>query len=347
VKERYGEIKEGGKNIHNMVKDTNKVLRVSNASNDWRSYVDFINNVVVDGLAKMVYNSLDYLYDQIDKDVIKREDKLPMIEVKLDLVSVRINDDERRDEVRFLPDLKESNGKGVKDLVNSWIGSFFNVATLFKRLDNEGTYLREIHSDLNVKMLLATINETLERNEKECYDEKIKYDSFSYLWLTNLQEFFINFLEDAQITTPSGQKLIDLDKFAIAITKYEAVRDTIQQFPSPQDVGWLRINAQPLKSQLITWTSKWIDLFMKHLKKTVNEKLSELDKFMKKVSIGLDLDVDPIKPEFKTSLTLVMEDIRDVRKANDFTQEIFKPLQESLNILKAHGTDLFSLEFEL
>lgn len=344
VKERYGEIKEGGKNIHNMVKDTNKVLRVSNSSNDWRSYVDFINNVVVDGLAKMVYNSLDYLYDQIDKDVIKREDKLPMIEVKLDLISVRINDDERRDEVRFIPDLKESNGKGVKDLVNSWIGSFFNVATLFKRLDNEGTYLREIHSDLNVKMLLATINETLERNEKECYDEKIKYDSFSYLWLTNLQEFFINFLEDAQITTPSGQKLIDLDKFAIAITKYEAVRDTIQQFPSPQDVGWLRINAQPLKSQLITWTSKWIDLFMKHLKKTVNEKLSDLDKFMKKVSVGLDLEVDPIKPEFKTSLTSVMEDIRDVRKANDFTQEIFKPLQESLNILKAHGTDLFSLE---
>ena len=53
VKERYTEIKEGGKAIHTMVKDTNKVLRVSNASNDWRSYVDFVNNVVVDGLAQV------------------------------------------------------------------------------------------------------------------------------------------------------------------------------------------------------------------------------------------------------------------------------------------------------
>ena len=36
-----------------MVKETNKVLRVSNASADWRSYVDFINNIVVDGLSKV------------------------------------------------------------------------------------------------------------------------------------------------------------------------------------------------------------------------------------------------------------------------------------------------------
>jgi dynein heavy chain len=45
VKEKYTDIKEGGKAIHQMVKDTNKVLRVSNASNDWRAYVDFVNNV--------------------------------------------------------------------------------------------------------------------------------------------------------------------------------------------------------------------------------------------------------------------------------------------------------------
>ena len=43
AKERYTEIKEGGKNIHNMVKDTIKVLRVSNASNDWKACVDFVN----------------------------------------------------------------------------------------------------------------------------------------------------------------------------------------------------------------------------------------------------------------------------------------------------------------
>jgi len=221
VKERYAEIKEGGKTIHNMVKETNKVLRVSNASADWRSYVDFINNIVVDGLSKVVRTSLEYLLDQIDPAVIAKEDKMPMIEVKLDLVSVRIGDDKRRDEVRFIPDLEESSGKGVRDLINSWVGSFFNVATLFKRLDNEGTYLREIHGDWDVMNLMAIINETLEANETLCLALKSQYEKHEYLWLTDLTEFFNNFKEEAMITTVNGQRLLDLQLYEEAITKYE------------------------------------------------------------------------------------------------------------------------------
>ena len=47
--ERYADIKEGGKEVERMLKDTNKMLRVSNASLDWHAYIDFINNIVVDG----------------------------------------------------------------------------------------------------------------------------------------------------------------------------------------------------------------------------------------------------------------------------------------------------------
>lgn len=344
VKERYGEIKEGGKNVHNMVKDTNKVLRVSNASNDWKAYVDFVNNVVVDGLARVVYTSLDYLFEQIDPTTIAKEDKLPLIEIKLDLVSVK-TDDIRRDEVRFIPDLKENNGKGVRDLVNNWIGSFFNIATLIKRLDNEGTYLREIHADHNVKVLLAIIYETLEKNEQSCLNVLNQYEKYSYLWLTDMQEYFKKFLEEATILTPNNQYLPDLEKFAAAIVKYEHIRETIQHFQSPMDVGWLRINTQPIKSQLITWTSKWIELYISHLKVTIHEKLAALDVFMIQVSGGLDLEVtENTSTEGKNALMHVMEDIRDVRKAIDATREMFQPLQEALNILKAHGVDLATLE---
>jgi dynein heavy chain len=181
-KERYTEIKEGGKVIQTMVKDTNKELRVSNASNDWRSYVDFVNNVVVDGLSNIVQTSLSYLYDQISPEFIAKEDLKPIIEVKLDLLSFRNDDGLRFDEIRFLPDLLESNGKGIRDLVNNWIGSFLNISTLFKRLDNEGTYLREMHSDQNVRMYLAVIYETLAENESKCMNVKVLYEKHSHLW---------------------------------------------------------------------------------------------------------------------------------------------------------------------
>src|SRR5690606_19435600 len=75
IKERYAEIKDGGKQIQGLLKDTNRILRVSNASNDWRAYVDFVNNVVVEGLAKVVQVSLEYLLNQLDFDCIARDDK--------------------------------------------------------------------------------------------------------------------------------------------------------------------------------------------------------------------------------------------------------------------------------
>ena len=175
---------------------------------------------------QVVRTSLEYLLDQIDPAVIAKEDKMPMIEVKLDLVSVRIGDDKRRDEVRFIPDLEESSGKGVRDLINSWVGSFFNVATLFKRLDNEGTYLREIHGDWDVMNLMAIINETLEANESLCLALKSQYEKHEYLWLTDLTEFFNNFKEEAMITTVNGQRLLDLHLYEEAITKYEGEHST-------------------------------------------------------------------------------------------------------------------------
>jgi dynein heavy chain, axonemal len=229
VKERYTEIKEGGKHIQTMVKDTNKELRVSNASTDWRSYVEFVNNVVVNGLSGIIQTSLGYLYDQISPENIAKEDLKPMVEVKLDLQSFKNEDGTRYEEVRFLPDLLESNGKGVRDLLNSWIGSFLNVATLFKRLDNEGTYLREMHTDQGVCMYLAIISEAITDNEEKCLSVASQYNKHSYLWTTDMNVFFAEFCADAKIVTENGQELIDLAKFEAAICKYENVRASIQQ----------------------------------------------------------------------------------------------------------------------
>ena len=341
VKERYAEIKEGGKNIHSMVKDTNKVLRVSNASNDWRAYVDFVNNIVVDGLAGVVYTSLEYLHDQLDPDAIARDDKMPIIEVKLDLVSVR-HQDTRVDEVRFIPELLPANGKGVRDLVDGWLGSFFNVASLFKRLDNEGTYLREMQMDMNVMMLLSRINETLQDNAERCFKVRADYEAYEYLWSTDMKLFFAEFKADAQIITPSGQALLDLKKFDAALCKYEIIRDQVHKLQSPLDIGWIRINTQPIKSQLITWTSRWIEMFLTCLKDTLVEKLTTLDRFMAQVNKGLDVDVEDGSAG-KAHLMTVMEDIRDVRKAMDITLEMFEPLQETLNTMKTHGVDIASI----
>ena len=200
------------------------------------------------------------------------------------------------EEVQFIPALETASGKGIRDLVNSWIGSFFNVSTQFKRLDNEGNYLREMHSDYSVMMLMSVINETLEANEQECMAVKANYDEHSYLWLTNMEEFFEEFKATNMIETANGLKILDLAKYEAELTKYEGIRESILQLNSPVDIGWLRINTQPIKSELIKWASRWIDLFTNHLKETLTSRLTGLHEFMGVASKGLDIDV-PEGPE--------------------------------------------------
>ena len=115
-----------------------------------------------------------------------------------------------------------------------------------------------------------------------------QYKKFNYLWTTDMGEYFAAFLEDAMILSPNNQLLPDLKKFSDAIVKYEQIREAVQHFQSPMDIGWLRINTQPVKSQLIAWTSRWIDMFMSHLKVTIHKKLATLDVSMAHVSGGLD-----------------------------------------------------------
>jgi dynein heavy chain len=126
------------------------------------------------------------------------------------------------------------------------------------------------------------------------------------------------------------------------ISKYEDIRSVASKLESPVDMGWLRISTQPIKSQMMTWTSKWIDLFTNHLKVTLCDKLLGLDKFMQSVSKGREVQVDE-GAEGKQALMKVMEGIRDVKKAMDATQEMFQPMQNILNCLKAHGMDIAAL----
>lgn len=54
---KYQSIVEGGREIHRLLKDSNKTLRISAGHPEWRAYVDFVNSVVVSGLSKVVQES--------------------------------------------------------------------------------------------------------------------------------------------------------------------------------------------------------------------------------------------------------------------------------------------------
>jgi dynein heavy chain len=83
---RASEIGEGGAEISRLLAASNKVLHVSKGAPAWKSYVEYVQRILLDGLATAVLNSATYLFNQLDPDTIARTEASPLLEVKLELV---------------------------------------------------------------------------------------------------------------------------------------------------------------------------------------------------------------------------------------------------------------------
>lgn len=77
-----------------------------------------------------------------------------------------------------------------------------------------------------------------------------------------LQEFLVaegKQLEDGTRDDPT------LDRFEAEIAKYRAVQEEIQALPTSATIGYIKIDAKPIKQALTTWVTKWIYLFTHYL----------------------------------------------------------------------------------
>uniref|UniRef100_H3HCG5 AAA+ ATPase domain-containing protein n=1 Tax=Phytophthora ramorum TaxID=164328 RepID=H3HCG5_PHYRM len=331
IVQRTLKIREGATEIHRRLKQSNTgIVGVNSAQ--WKAYVDYVNNIVVNGVARVICSSLEFLAKQLDPSGGKDGgNRLPMLEIKLDLIANR---------VQFNPSIGENHGKGLSDTIQMWINSFFNVATAVKRLDSDGggSYLKEMHSDMTISMMLATISEYEEENEAMLVTFKRKYDGYGYLWEADMTAHFQTFLATATVPGANGgADMLNLEKFNTEITKYEQVASEIENLTTPTDIGWLRVNSQPIKTAMLTWVSKWVYQYTTYLHQHVVNKLSGLHEFMETVIKGLE---EQVADKNKDALKRVMTHIRDVRKQMDATNALFDPLREAVHLLKLHGINV-------
>ena len=78
------------------------------------------------------------------------------------------------------------------------------------------------------------------------------------------------FLEsEGKVLSDGSRDDPDLAKFELQIAKYKAIATEIQGLPGLQTMGWVKINAKPLRTALCTWVSKWNNLFTQYLQEKV------------------------------------------------------------------------------
>lgn len=350
-------IRENGQEIHRLLKDTNKKLKVSQGLPDWKSYIDFANNIVVSGLIKSVVGSIKVLSQQLNPKFLEAGGIAPMLEIQVDLVE---------NEVVCLPPVgnllnpensKDPNKVGLQNLVRSWINGMMGVAGAFKRLDtSEGSYLRELSDSPEVLMQKARVAKflsTTEDNTNKIIRQLKKYD---HLWMNDLHAIFAEFLKNAvsveeipfaspdaedsvttnkSETTQTWQRTtINLEMFNERINFFLELQSEVQDFKASHDVDFLKLNAQPVKQAISTWVTKWLYCHTQYLQNYIGNNLTELYQFLTTVNAGLEKTIESGNRE---ALMQVMTYIRDVRKRMPQIASIFDPLRTTVMLLKKHA----------
>lgn len=183
---------------------------------------------------------------------------------------------------------------------------------------SEGNYLKEICTHENVTTLTARITESLLETEAKCLAYREQFTAFRYLWATDPNIYFSEFLAEAWIhpglteskdesedapklkrslsfmedTEPSADvetlRYPNLTKFDEKIRHFRNIQNDVADLRHSVDIDFLRINSQPIKQALSTWVTKWVYLFTQYLQDHVTNRLKEFDDFVEQVNKGMN-----------------------------------------------------------
>ena len=353
---RCADITNEGKTVHKLLLESNKVLKVSKGAPTWRSYVEFINDIVIDGLARTVAFSLETLNTQLDPAQIVKEELAPLLEVQLELEASA---------VEYKPSLSDAEATGstesLHSMVDGWIKGFFGICKLVKRLDRaEGDFLKDVSELENVRYFVHKIQMHLRNNEGVCNDFKDPFLEYKALWTHDIDESLSMFLTDNAEEVPKDEELDEqaaeelangplavkpeppLSMFDSEISKYVKKSTAIGQLSSIVNKGWLKVDSKPVKQALATWVNKWQFRYTSYLQESVESTLTELNGFMVNINEGLSKEVEPDDAE---ALLKAMTCIRDVRLRTDTVNNLFDPLRGKVSLLKKYGV-IISEEYQ-
>lgn len=104
------------------MREVHAKINIDKKSPIWKSYVDYVNEIVLEGISQAVQTALKHLNEQIDPAHIKKHELTPIFEVKLELNGTQ---------VCFDPPILQVNTPNTVSVFNAvlgWINDFFQYS---------------------------------------------------------------------------------------------------------------------------------------------------------------------------------------------------------------------------
>ncbi|XP_066581161.1 dynein beta chain, ciliary [Prorops nasuta] len=340
VAKRYAEVTKAAEEINSLVESNKSFFAIDQDQKDaWKSYVLYVDNILMELLRKSVGCSLIFLAENMDPI----GEKEPLLEAKLEL---------RVPDLYYIPSLDSDDPDGLDQLVIGMLDDIIGMAALVPRLviDSIG-YAEELENNPDIKGMKKEILTSVATAVEEATDFCSSFEGYAYLWLedrTVVMQQFLQYgrqlsIDEIDMIATQDPKCPErsppkMEQFREQIDLYEGLYQEIEQMETFKVFcGWFRIDLRPFRQSVLNIVCKWSSMFKKHLVDRVTSSLSDLSNFIRLADEGL---LQQIQPGDYTRLVSVMGFLMQVKERQPTTDEMFQPLQETIELLKFYDQDI-------
>ncbi|KFW03432.1 Dynein heavy chain 9, axonemal, partial [Fulmarus glacialis] len=338
LERRYSLVRESGQRIHSLVKENQSLLLADPASDIWKAYVDYVDEIVLDGFFTAIECSLKYLLENTDP----KTGLAPLFEVQLDLVIP---------DLIFRPSMDPGTNDGFYDMVESLLNDIYRISSLVPRLAEHSGF-PHYQADMEDMADLADMRHDLMGRVQAvmvaCCDYRSAFDHYSYLYGDDRKEFCRQFLlyghilTTAEIEAHAEDRVPEtpptLQQFREQIDSYEKIYEEVNRIePISIFQGWMKVDARPFKASLLNVIKRWSLVFKQHLMDHVMHSLADLDDFIKTADKGLSKKVE--KGDYD-GLVEIMGHLLAVKERHSVTDAMFEPLKQTIELLKTYEQQL-------
>ncbi|KFW62348.1 Dynein heavy chain 9, axonemal, partial [Pygoscelis adeliae] len=335
---RYSLVTESGQRIHSLMKENQSLLLADPASDIWKAYVDYVDEIVLDGFFIAIECSLKYLLENTDP----KAGLAPLFEVQLDLAIP---------DLIFHPSLDPGTNDGFYDMVESLLNDIYRISSLVPRLAEHSGF-PHYQADMEDMADLADMRHDLMGRVQAvmaaCCDYRSSFDQYSYLYGDDRKEFCRQFLLYGHILTAAEieahaedgvpEMTPTLQQFREQIDSYEKIYEEVNRIePISIFQSWMKVDARPFKASLLNVIKRWSLVFKQHLMDHVTHSLADLDEFIKTADKGLNKKVE--KGDYD-GLVEIMGHLLAVKERHSATDAMFEPLKQTIELLKTYEQQL-------
>lgn len=338
VNKKYKLFQEDGYKLRSLAEDNMKLLKAVPDVDSWKIYVEYMDDIVIDGLYNTILHSMEFFIQNTDEKL----KPAPLFEAQMSLSG---------NEIVFKPSLQKEDGDGLYDLMEELLGDIFKMSGQVKRIAKHfgvDNYQNDLDEMTDLSEIRQEIMEKVTTIIGKVLDYRSTYDSYSYLWTDDRSEFMKQFLlyghmltsEEIEAHEDDGvpESLPTIEQFKEQIDIYENIYTRI--FASEDTKvfeSWFQLDLKPFKTSMLLVIRKWSWMFKEHLIRFVVDSLNDLEEFIKVTDSGLQLKV----PEGDyTALVGVMEHLLAVRDRQATTDYLFDPVKQTIALLESYGQKL-------